>query len=164
MATEGDHIRLANRNHELLLKLLADGGFPDWAVTVAFYKAVHVVEAAFASLKVHSASHTAREEMLKRPRFKGLWKDYSHLLTASRIARYLSSSGAGEFHSFSDYLDLEGVKKLVRKRLYGVEQGTLAFLTTGGKGGLEEDRPCGGLAVCLPAQLRKCQTGSRECR
>ena len=142
MATEGDHIRLANRNHEFLLKLLQDGDFPDWAVTVAFYKAVHVVEAVFAaSMAFDSTSHSVREERLKIPRFKDIWKDYSHLLTASRIARYLSSSGAGEFHSFADYLDLEGVKNLVRKRLYGVEQRSLGFLTAAGKGDLQKIDP-----------------------
>lgn len=142
MATEGDHIRLANRNHEFLVKLLQDGDFPDWAVTVASYKAVHVVEAVFAaSMTFDSTSHSVREEMLKRPKFKGLWKDYSHLLTASRIARYLSSSGAGDFHSFADYLDLEGVKNLVRKRLYRVEQHSLAFLTATGKADMQKIDP-----------------------
>ena len=49
MATESDHISLANHNHGLLLHLLAHGGYPDWAATVGFYKAVHIVEAVFAT-------------------------------------------------------------------------------------------------------------------
>jgi hypothetical protein len=85
MASEADHISLANHNHEFLLQLLQDGAHTDWAATVAFYKAVHVVEAVFAhDLHSHSISHTARESSLKSPRFKLIFVNYSHLYTASR--------------------------------------------------------------------------------
>ena len=134
MATESDHISLANHNHGLLLHLLAHGGYPDWAATVGFYKAVHVVEAVFATdLHRDSTSHTNREETLKIAKYKGIAKDYSHLLTASRVARYLSAHGQGEFHTFTDFMDNDGVKSLIQTRLYGVEQRSLAFLTDAGK-------------------------------
>jgi hypothetical protein len=134
MADETDHISLANRNHDFLLRLLADGAFPDWVATVAFYKAVHVVEAVFASDRgAHSTSHADREDRLKTPKYKAIFKDYTHLFTASRVARYLECRGEGKFHHFSDFMDGEAVKRLVRKRLYGVEQHSLQFLTDNGR-------------------------------
>ena len=48
MATEADHIALANKNHEVLLYLLKDAArFPEWITVAAFYKAVQIVEAVF---------------------------------------------------------------------------------------------------------------------
>lgn len=142
MATENDHINLANHNHKLLVHLLENGGFADWAATVAFYKAVHVVEAVFAAdLHVDSTSHTNREETLKIAKFKEISKDYSHLLTASRIARYLSASGRGAYHTFTDFMDNDAVKALVKKRLYGIEQRALKFLTDQGKKSLTKVDP-----------------------
>ena len=130
MAIELDHIRLANRNHQLLTHLLQIGGYPDWVATVAFYKAVHVVEALFAAnMGRHSISHADREATLKTAIFKNVWKDYSHLATASRVARYLEASNAGVFSNFADFMGEEDVKRLVRKRLFGVEQRSLAFLS-----------------------------------
>jgi hypothetical protein len=71
MANETDHIKLANRNHDILHSLIDEGRFMDWAVTTAFYKAVHIVEAVFANdLHTHSTSHTEREKTLKISRYK----------------------------------------------------------------------------------------------
>lgn len=143
MASELEHIRLANHNHDLLLKLLAMDGFPDWAATVAFYKAVHVVEGVFAAdLRRDSTSHSNREETLKIPKFLDIHRNYTHLLNTSRIARYLESSGAGgTFSTFTDFMDNDGVKKLVRKRLYAVEQHSIRFLTADGKKALIKIEP-----------------------
>lgn len=129
MATEIEHLTLANRNHEVLAHLLTDGRFLDWAATVAFYKAVHVVEAVFANVGFHSNSHNEREKSLKSPRYKGIFSSYVHLSAASRIARYLEASGAGAFSSFADYMDEAAVRRLVKVRLYRVEQNALPFLT-----------------------------------
>ncbi len=135
MASQESHIALANRNHEFLLKLLADGAHPDWAATVAFYKAVHIVEAVFFNdvPGKHSTSHSDRERTLKTSRYSHIYKDYAHLLNASRIARYLESNGVGEYKSFADFMDLSAVNKLVAQRLYGVEQKAIAFLSDDGK-------------------------------
>ena len=130
MASEADHISLANRNHAFLLHLLEDGSYLDWAATVAFYKAVHVVEAVIAhDLHTSSMSHNAREQILKTPRFKQIYKNYAHLYTASRIARYLEDRGTGKFSTFADYMNADDVNLLVRKRLYGVEHHALGFLS-----------------------------------
>lgn len=130
MASEKDHIRLANRNHDALVALLNDGRFLDWATTVAFDKAVHVVEAAIAnSWHAHSTSHLDRERTLKAPRYKPIFKSYGHLFAASRVARYLEDGTEGSFGTFSDYLSDDNVRELVRKHLYGVEQNAIPMLS-----------------------------------
>jgi hypothetical protein len=139
MASEQNHISLANSNHDLLLHLLSTGTHPDWAATVAFYKAVHIAEAVFfTGFGKHSTSHSDREKTLKMRHYAHIFKDYSHLLTASRIARYLQSDGVGRFNSFADYMDLAAVKSLISKRLFGVEQKSLPFLSDRGRAQLKK--------------------------
>jgi len=78
----------------------------------------------------HSTSHNDRERRLRLPRFKAIFKDYEHLFTASQIARYLVSSTSGGYRKFDDYLTAEEVKaKLIYRRLYGVEQKAIPFLS-----------------------------------
>ena len=134
MASEAQHIELANSNQKLIDRLINENAFHDWLTTVAFYKAVHVVEAVFANhLQRHSCSHADREHRLKRvPQFSQISRDYSHLLTESRNFRYLLQS-PGRF-------TIETVKsKLIYKRLYGVEQQSLQFLSETARGALDEN-------------------------
>lgn len=136
MSSEADHISLANRNHALLLHLLTNGAYDDWAITVAFYKAIHVVEAVFANDRnFHSTSHFDRENQLKLPKFKHISRDFSHLSTLSRIARYLGDQ-AGHVKSFSDVADAAKVRHIIKTRLYGVEQKSLHLLSPAGKASL----------------------------
>ncbi len=124
MASEVEHIELANSNHKLIAHLIGEGSFHDWLATVAFYKAIHVVEAVFANhMQYHSHSHAVREEQLKRSaRFKAIFTNYAHLLNESRTFRYLLQPDSR--------LTFDDVKsKLVYKRLYGVEQNSLQFLS-----------------------------------
>jgi len=125
------HIRLANRNHETLIHLLSDGdAHLEWVVTIAFYKALHVVEAVFdAEMQKHSMSHNDRNQTLRVNRFKAVHKPYSKLYRASRIARYLEDDSGGRFASFADYMDAETVRdKVIMKELRSVEQNCLQFL------------------------------------
>src|SRR5437870_4728789 len=92
MASKADHIALANKNHDVLLHLMARPvDFPEWITTTAFYKAVQIVEAVFANAKLRpSSNHTDRLNRLKRnPKFANLFPHYRALLSASCIARYL---------------------------------------------------------------------------
>ena len=128
MANELDHLRLANSNQTLIDHLISENIFKDWLITVAFYKAVHVVEAVFAEdLNVHSSGHSGRERLLDiHTKYRSMHKDYSHLLQESRIARYLLAPPTR--------ITIEEVKsKLIYKRLYGVEQNALQFLSAAGK-------------------------------
>lgn len=88
MATETEHRQQAQRNQDFLDSIDA-AKFPEWAVTVAFYKAVHLVELLLAkkSLGHLSGYHSQRNNLLKR-RYPGLWKDYGPLYRFSRVARY----------------------------------------------------------------------------
>jgi len=124
MATEADHISLANSNQLLIDHLIEVNDFPDWLTTVSFYKAVHVVEAVFANdLHYHSSSHTNREDRMKRTaKFESIFKNYSHLLTESRTFRYALPP--------RQRWTVELVKsRLIYKKLYAVEQQSLQFLS-----------------------------------
>lgn len=143
MARESDHIRLANRNHDALLHLIGDSmRSPEWITTIAFYKAIHVVEAVFAVHNWHSTSHDKREMALKANPYKGIWNNYSHLLSASKVARYLADSRGDGYSQFSDLFSAAQVKKkLVAKRLYGVEQNAMAFLSAASRSQLKQIDP-----------------------
>ncbi len=136
MSSEAAHIDVANSNQRLIDHLIGENDFHDWLATVAFYKAVHVVEAVFAyHLNCHSHSHADREDRLKRvSRFKAISRDYSHLLNESRIFRYLLGPPGR--------LTIDDVKsKLIYKRLYGVEQSSIQFLSSAGANSLAKVQP-----------------------
>jgi len=136
MASEQDHIDLANSNQQVIDHLIKEASFHDWLAIVAFYKAVHVVEAVFANhLHRHSCSHSDREERLKKTRsLMVIFKDYSHLLNESRNFRYLlCPPGRMTFEQVRS--------QLVYKRLYGVEQKAIQFLSDAGKARLAKVQP-----------------------
>jgi len=141
MASASDHIALANRNHDALCALLPNAAqHPEWIATIAFYKAVHVVEAVFAlDSSEHSYSHDDRIERLKRPAFHDLFMHYRPLYAASVIARYLEDSVSKKldpsvtltkrYKSFTCYMPAESVvKRLLRHRLKPLEEGSVRFL------------------------------------
>jgi len=90
---------------------------PGWVVTVAFYKALHVVEAMFAegpSMPGHTDDHKTRNAILKDKRFSHIWKNYRPLWTASLIARYLrENTNSPTYDIFSSYMPPAIVKNLV---------------------------------------------------
>ena len=145
MADERDHILLANRNHATLVYLLKEASaHPEWIATVTFYKAVHIVEAVFATeMSCHSFSHDDRLRRLKLPRFHGLGISIRPLYAASLVARYLvdfSAKKLGEsgkvatYRSFADYMTAdEVVERLVYKRLNVLEQHAVQFISTEGR-------------------------------
>lgn len=129
MASENEHIALANKNHDCLMHLLPNvATHPEWVATIAFYKAVQITEAVFDALMgKDSTSHKDREETIKRhPKLKSAFKDYQLLLTGSRIARYLADPHA----TFTSWMSPQDVEKiLVYQRLHRFEQQMLPFLT-----------------------------------
>lgn len=138
MATEPEHIALANRNHEALLYLMQEPQrFPEWIATIAFYKAVHVVEAVFSqqtNIRT-SASHDERLRSLKIPRFKEIFTHFRVLHNASSIARYLRDrESRTDYSSFTDYIAADKVvDKIVNGRLRPIEQHAIKFLSAAGK-------------------------------
>ena len=108
MASEADHIAAANLNQKTLAHLCQDVSVHGpWVAVVAFYKALHVVEAVFANDPDirHCTDHGSRERALKMNRkYAHINKQYAPLSRAATIARYLHHSGT-DYHSFFDYLD-----------------------------------------------------------
>jgi hypothetical protein len=86
MATDKEHLRQAQHNQELLDTIDRER-FPDWAATVAFYKAVHLVQALFHTTHDSCGSHSKRNGIL-REKFPEIWKQYQPLYTFSRLGRY----------------------------------------------------------------------------
>ncbi len=126
MASKEAHLALANRNQAVLEYLLQQ---PDccaeWIVTVAFYKALHLVEALFAhDGKGHGHSHEQRDRMLKgEPRYRHIYKHYRPLWAASVVARYLENPWGDSFRSFADYLSPQDVQqKMVGHHLRQIER------------------------------------------
>ena len=68
--------------------------FLDWVVTVAFYVALHQVEAWFADKGLHFEAHTQRDDWLTKAKElrRGVWPRYKELEFQSRQARYQCAS------------------------------------------------------------------------
>jgi hypothetical protein len=87
MATESEHRQQAEQNGAFLATIDQER-FPEWVVTVAFYKAVHLIEMVFAhDSRKPGGSHGRRNQVLKR-HYPDIWKQYRPLYTFSRMARY----------------------------------------------------------------------------
>ncbi len=141
MATESDHISLANKNHAALMHLLENvEEFPEWVTVVAFYKAVQIVEAIFVHRHGRSShGHQRRLESLKARGYRDLHKHYRVLWGASSVARYLYDTTTDTaYSSFTDYLNPDRVKKaIVKRRLLGIECCAVSLLSDDGKRALE---------------------------
>jgi len=132
MASEADHIALANKNHDVLVYLLEDvERFPEWVTVAAFYKAVQIVDAMFRKATGRCCfGHDDRLNKLKIGH-KALHKHFRVLWSASSIARYLYDTvGHTPYSCFTDYMTPEQVRRtIVGKRLRGVECEALRFLS-----------------------------------
>jgi hypothetical protein len=131
MPSKHIHIQLAHHNDEVLEYLLKGTvGFHDWVVIVAFYKAVHLVEALFAIDGIDSSDHNSREKRLKRRKTcKPFYKDYRALREASMVARYLGGS-SGTYRHFSEYMTPQRVKdEILHEHLKNVEDATTKLMS-----------------------------------
>ncbi|MCS7264054.1 MAG: hypothetical protein NZ805_04395 [Armatimonadetes bacterium] len=88
MPSESTHLAQVRHNLVFLRSFYAPTTpYPDWAVTVAFYTALHAIEAALASQHMHSQSHVERRRYV-RQMFPHLWRLYYRLDVFSRRTRY----------------------------------------------------------------------------
>ena len=105
---------MAAHNQETVDFLLTgEGRFTDWVVTVAFYKALHLVDAMLDRLEgKHGVDHSYRSAILRgNRRYLNVLKHYNALKEASVVARYLSDQrGTQSYKSFADYCPPERVK------------------------------------------------------
>lgn len=127
------HLQIADRNQLVLdyLRVRIDD-FPEWVAVLAFYKAVHLVEAVLAVQdKHHSHSHESRELKLKSDqKYSNIWKHYRPLWAASVIARYHCESGdPAKQQAFTGYMKPEEVQaELLGHRLNQIQKTTKKFL------------------------------------
>lgn len=132
MADSSVHIRAANRNQMTIDHLCGNlESHSAWIATVAFYKALHLVEAAFASDQDvrHTTDHGSRNQVLKTTqKYKNIWKHYRPLSSAAQIARYLCGNGR-DYKSFDDYLSANEVcNEILFHRLKQVENSVKQLL------------------------------------
>jgi len=90
MPTEVEHVEQARRNARLLAAM--QGGdllaqHPDWVITVAFYTALHLVEAKLARDNMHCVGHEERRPKVSL-HLQAIRGRYELLYTESRAARY----------------------------------------------------------------------------
>ncbi len=132
MASQGDHIQLADHNADAIEHLRgANPALADWITTVAFYKAVHLVEAVFDHDKLgHSGDHKQRAAFLKsKNRYDTLFEHYRPLKSASEIARYLRDGGGKNYNTFDDYLSPARVQsEILGHRLKQLERSARKLL------------------------------------
>jgi hypothetical protein len=141
MATEADHIALANKNHDVLMHLVKDiDRFPEWVTVAAFYKAVQIIEAVF----VHQHGrcchgHQKRLDALKSRGYQVLHKHYRVLWGASSVARYLYDTTSDKsYSSFASYLPPDRVyKAILKRRLVGIECEAVGLLSDKGRQALQ---------------------------
>ena len=116
MPTKEAHLQLAQHNQMVITHLLPEiDKFSDWISTIAFYKALHIVEAIFAKDGFHGANHENRDKYLKRNnRYTNIYRHYHQLWCISMMARYLRDSDTkSDLAIFSDYISSEQVKNRV---------------------------------------------------
>ena len=139
MPTEKAHVALASHNQEVIDYLaLRIQEFPDWVATVAFYKALQIVEAVFANDKTirHQRRHEDRDRCLKKTkRYENIWRHYHPLWAASMIARYLECGrGKGHYATFSDYMGPKEVEDtLIKHHLKQLTRSAKRFLSARSK-------------------------------
>lgn len=120
MPTSAAHINAAKRNQQAIDYLMLGGdAYVPWIVTIAFYKALHIIEAVLAEQNPssHTTDHGTRNDLLKRTKkYHHLWTHYSPLFQASLNARYLS--GPAGSNPMDSYLSVDDCKnKILNHRL-----------------------------------------------
>ncbi len=125
MPDSANHLAVAKRNGELIQHLLqTNDRHSEWVAVVAFYKALHLVDAMLFRdhHSKHGGDHIERQQLLKRTtRYQNIYHHYRPLFAASCVARYLDFGGM-EYSAFSTYLPpTEVVSKLINHHLKQLE-------------------------------------------
>ena len=130
----GIHLKQATHNKNAALKA-AQSGYPDWAVTMCFYAALHYVKAceAFRADNIYKDYPNGKSQH-ERTLFYVLDIDttpklsvyaaYETLLEASKISRYLSCISTSSKHHFlnktDEYFDMLSVIETFFKPLLNI--------------------------------------------
>src|SRR5690606_21992498 len=85
---EEEHLAAARKN-KVLAQLILEQEDPSWAAVLAFYSALHLVDAYLARQDIHPRSHEARQGCVARvSALRPLHHAYRKLETRSRWVRY----------------------------------------------------------------------------
>ena len=129
MPTLRAHLNLADRNLKTIDYLKGQlAEHAEWIATIAFYRALHLVEAAFSKDRrvgqSHSHTHQIRQEILKNTLgYEKIWEHYRPLYAISLVARYLEEDSSRSYSSFREYLSEEEVEsEVLNHRLRQVEK------------------------------------------
>lgn len=104
MADFIDHMAQSVHNEKLANALLEEPDLRDWAITVAFYAAVHIAEACFTTDPTigHTEHvcpdrdfHACRKDIIAGKVSKTAYRDYTALLDASWKLRYIPADKGG---------------------------------------------------------------------
>lgn len=100
MADLLDHIKQAKHNQGFAEQLDRDQGLRhwDWLITIAFYSAIHYVEAFFVTTSIghtekacrNENQHSFRQQTVRTFLGHNCWKSYRKLQDASYYVRYLA--------------------------------------------------------------------------
>jgi len=144
MPDEKQHIQWALHNIDVIQYLHEKPLFCDWVATVAFYAALHIVDAVLHHQETvyrrqHGFAHDQRRNILRQSgKYKGLYANYSKLRTHSQIARYLQLSRGGAMF-FQQYMTFEQVTAvLLQQQLKTIMQLACKLVTTQSAGYLRE--------------------------
>lgn len=113
------HVQIARENGHFLVGLNpANGPARGWGATVAFYEAIHWVEAFFAKQQIHSVDHRTRDSGLAMfAETKGIYNDFSELKTFSMNARYHGKYPTPEDYKLIVLPALESVQRQMSKAI-----------------------------------------------
>jgi hypothetical protein len=121
------HAALARRTQAVLDILLRScDANPDWVATVAFYKAVHIVEAVFKHEDGSDSIGHGDRNLRIRQDHPDIWRLYAPLWMASKVARYLECGEHGtpshqSFSTFAQHRSPNQVRNLVSHNLRKIE-------------------------------------------
>lgn len=120
MSRADDFIRLANRTDATLDDLLRD--VPknrEWIAVLAFYKALHLVDAHMAYHNASRGGHVYRSSYIQSlPSSLHVYKQYASLHTTSNIARYMSCTpSSGHSGPFDKVCPDSAIANLINSRL-----------------------------------------------
>jgi len=97
MGGVSQHLRKASHNKNFLERVQTiDPGpsflYPDWLITIAFYIALHFVDAKLARRNIHPQNHQKRIQYVSQFMPSDVANDYFYLYNKSKVARYFPDS------------------------------------------------------------------------
>lgn len=112
------HLRQAQHNRAFITALdPTSTPFLDWVVTVAFYTALHRIEAWFAEKGLHSEDHFKRDDWFSKTKELRwtVWPRYKELEFQSRQARYQCVSFHREFVQTRILAHLDEIEREIQR-------------------------------------------------